>query len=247
MDYNKLMEELDKEVRGAYESVGSAQLSATEGYDDIEKDLMANLDQNKPIVEVDGEEDLIFEDEESQPEGEEEDENESAEDLITKSVKTYFEGLINDGVEAEEASEKVLDLVKSVLPEEEGEEVDEGLEEVEEDDSEEDSEEIEKSAEAGIGSIPAKEEVDQVEPQAQLPVENSSFEEYQKDKEIKMLNRYKQLANKDEDKKKVAIEGLGELDLAIDDKAISRVSGEFGYSGKNLRKMVAEAIQKGEI
>ena len=72
---------------------------------------------------------------------------------------------------------------------------------------------------------------------------DSAFEEISS----KMLNRYKSLASKSTGKKAVAVEGLEGVEVAIDEQAIARTSGEFGYSGKNLRKMVVEAIQKGVI
>lgn len=64
----------------------------------------------------------------------------------------------------------------------------------------------------------------------------------------KMLNRYSQLTHRNQLKsKKSAEEGVSATEVKIDDNAIRRVSCEFAYSGKNLRKMVAEAIQKGVI
>lgn len=64
----------------------------------------------------------------------------------------------------------------------------------------------------------------------------------------KMLNRYSQLTRRNQPKsKKSAEEGVSETEVKIDDNAIRRVSCEFAYSGKNLRKMVAEAIKKGVI
>ena len=64
----------------------------------------------------------------------------------------------------------------------------------------------------------------------------------------KMLNRYSQLTHRNQLKsKKSAEEGVSATEVKIDDNAISRVSCEFAYSGKNLRKMVAEAIKKGVI
>lgn len=64
----------------------------------------------------------------------------------------------------------------------------------------------------------------------------------------KMLNRYSQLTRRNQPKsKKSAEEGVSATEVKIDDNAIRRVSCEFAYSGKNLRKMVAEAIKKGVI
>lgn len=64
----------------------------------------------------------------------------------------------------------------------------------------------------------------------------------------KMLNRYSQLTHRNQLKnKKSAEEGVSAAEVKIDDNAIRRVSCEFAYSGKNLRKMVAEAIKKGVI
>ena len=64
----------------------------------------------------------------------------------------------------------------------------------------------------------------------------------------KMLNRYSQLTHRNQLKsKKSAEEGVSATEVKIDDNAIRRVSCEFAYSGKNLRKMVAEAIKKGVI
>lgn len=64
----------------------------------------------------------------------------------------------------------------------------------------------------------------------------------------KMLNRYSQLTHRNQLKsKKSAEEGVSATEVKIDDDAIRRVSCEFAYSGKNLRKMVAEAIKKGVI
>lgn len=64
----------------------------------------------------------------------------------------------------------------------------------------------------------------------------------------KMLNRYSQLTHRNQLKnKKSAEEGVSTTEVKIDDNAIRRVSCEFAYSGKNLRKMVAEAIKKGVI
>ena len=64
----------------------------------------------------------------------------------------------------------------------------------------------------------------------------------------KMLNRYSQLTHRSRLKnKKSAEEGVSASEVKIDDDVIRRVSCEFAYSGKNLRKMVAEAIKKGVI
>ena len=64
----------------------------------------------------------------------------------------------------------------------------------------------------------------------------------------KMLNRYSQLTHRNQLKsKKSAEEGVSATEVKIDDNVIRRVSCEFAYSGKNLRKMVAEAIKKGVI
>ena len=64
----------------------------------------------------------------------------------------------------------------------------------------------------------------------------------------KMLNRYSQLTHRNQLKsKKSAEEGVSATEVKINDDAIRRVSCEFAYSGKNLRKMVAEAIKKGVI
>lgn len=419
MDYNKLMAELDKEVSSSFESVGlSKGYSATEGYDEVERELLEGLDEKSPIVEVEGEEDLVFEDgEDKAPEGPEE----SPKDIFIKSVNDYFNSLVEDGVESDEAADEVLEVVDSVLPKEEDSPEEESAEEdlgswlaarrlrnmnrkgISADASDEEKaafkdkqerlklraragavkgneekgtksnatqrvlDEVKKegqqrnaqrtneikankkkealradimsklgvtgldqlkellgragfSSTEGVEEVVANEEFDEnsslryevrfdedaqnlnevfedkgqaidyanrylaegpvvlqidledgseeiiwsnseavdtaraeesqtgesdkaVEPKKEV----NSFEEYQKEKEAKMLNRYKQLANKDVDKKKVAIEGLGEAEISIDDRAISRVSGEYGYSGKNLRKMVAEAIQRGDI
>ena len=260
MDYNKLMEELDREVNSSFESVKSVKgLSATEGYDEVEKDLMASLESKSPVVEVEGEDGLIFEDEGESSQVEEH----SPEEIFSKAVNDYFTGLVNDGIEAEEAVEKVLDVVNSVLPKEEGEDgqPDEiEVEPVTEEPAQESQERGETITPDNYTEDPEKQKeifgntvkelsdkMDMNKATSSATESSCSFEEYQKDKEAKMLKRYKQLANKDLDKKKVAIEGLGEAEISIDDQAVSRVSGEYGYSGKNLRKMVAEAIQKGEI
>lgn len=259
MDYNKLMAELDKEVTGSFEPVRPLTgRSATEGYDEVEKDLMDSLEVKKPIVEVDGEEDLVF--------GEDgvDKEEKSPEEVFSEAVNAYFNSLVNDGVEVEEAVEKVLDQVNSSLPKtDDSDDEEDDIEESEETELVE-AEESQKSPETiredNYTDDPEKQKelfgntvkelsdkMDMNKATSSATESSCSFEEYQKDKEAKMLKRYKQLANKDLDKKKVAIEGLGEAEISIDDQAISRVSGEYGYSGKNLRKMVAEAIQKGEI
>lgn len=65
----------------------------------------------------------------------------------------------------------------------------------------------------------------------------------------KMLSRYSQLArtkNKNNTVKS-AEEGASSKEIEIDDNALRRVSCEFAYSGRNLRKLVTEALQKGII
>lgn len=371
MDYNKLMEELDREVKGSFESTSVPGLkSAIEGYDEVENDLMASLEEKKPIVEVDGEEDLVFGDDQPQ---DEEDSPEDPKEALGRAIEGYLNSLLEEGLDKDEASDEVLELVNSFLPQDEDGSVEEPAEEdlgswlaarklrkmnrkgISDDATDEDKaafkdkqerlklraragaikgdnpnatqkvlDEVRKegqqrnaqrtneikakkarealradlmsklglptidklkevlgkagfSATEGFNSFESGETVEVVtednyteDSEKQKEILNntvkeisdemdlnkaidsatestSSFEEYQKDKESKMLKRYKQLANKDEEKRKVAIEGLGELDISIDDRAISRVSGEYGYSGKNLKKMVAEAIQRGEI
>ena len=89
MDYNKLMAELDKEILGSFESVQPNKgYSATEGYDEVERDLMEGLGQKSPIVEVEGEDDLVFED------GEPEAVEESPKEVFVKSVNDYLNSLL---------------------------------------------------------------------------------------------------------------------------------------------------------
>ena len=158
MDYNKLMEELDREVRGL-----PRKTSAVEG---LAKGRNRGIKEAKePIVEVDNEEDLIFEEEGNFNS----DVEKSPEQVFTDSVNTYFNSLVDEGLETEEAVEKVKSVVDSILPkdEKEGPVV-------------EDDENAEISAEESTKKGCATESTT-----------STSFEEYQKDKEAKMLKRFR--------------------------------------------------------
>ena len=115
MDYNKIMAELDKEVFKSNSAFESAEgVAKTEdSYDEVEKELEEGLGVKGPYVEVEGEEDLVFDDGEGKAP---EEEKENPKDLLVRAVNEYLTSLLDGGIEAEKAVEAVKELVKSTLP-----------------------------------------------------------------------------------------------------------------------------------
>ena len=253
LDYNKLMEELGNCLGlegSATESYNKGPgKKAFEEYDEVEQELAASLGQ--PIPENVSDQDLVFEEGseetnpdpeagegESVPEGEEE---QPEEELFKESVKSYLTKLLEDK-SPEEAKEFIGGLfgkaLSEVCPDDEGETDGENPEEGSEGEvvPEEEGSSADDPGEGESGETDADEGCGDEDPEA-------AFESLQ----AKMLDRYKTLSRK-KNKKNSATEGTGTKSKPIlDETAIARTSAEFGYSGQNLRKMVAEAIEKGVI
>lgn len=247
---------------------------AFEGYDDVDMEIIqAMKDSPEGAPSEFSEEDLVYS--EDTPEGDqgmprvEDDEGgdeESPEIKLADSVDCLFNNYIESGKTPQEAADSIKDLVESAVAElydpddEEGGEAEadesckkkanEGMEDVVTPVKEVSSHSLanrsarESSSESkNNGKSPSPEENSRIvdddpyDPDAAFEALSS-----------KMLNRYSQLTHRNQLKsKKSAEEGVSATEVKIDDNAIRRVSCEFAYSGKNLRKMVAEAIKKGVI
>lgn len=259
LDYNKLMEELGNCLgleKPATESISKkGSKSAVEEYDEVERELAEEL--GEPVPETVSEDDLVFDEnkEEASPDegvvvnkdqDKDQDPEESDADLFKESVKSFFNRLLNDK-SPEEAKEEIGKLFGEVLSEV-CPECGEGCED-EEDEEDGVTPETEEEPETVEETKPENDE----EEEADEGCCKSSKENCEEDPEAafeslraRMLSRYSSLARK-KNKKGTATEGVKADTPELDDYAISRTSAEFGYSGKNLRKMVAEAIQKGVI
>ena len=245
MDYNKLMTELDSVLgleKPATESVAKKTKAKTEkafeGYDDIENELARDLGLS---VKEEPSEDFILEEGETQPQVDEP----TPEDLFIDSVKVFRDSLIGEGMEEDEARDKICDIVSTLLCPEEPEESEEPEGEVEPEEPEEPEEE---PAEEGLvdkllalGQEEATEEVEAVD-EVETTDPESAFEEM----EAKMIDRYSSLARK-KTKTGSATEGQSVTEVVLDEQAIKKVSCEFNYSGSHLRNLVTEAIKKGVI
>lgn len=125
-DYNKILEELENclglegvEPQRPKQSKPIKRKKAFEGYDDVEAEIAASLESDEDEISKD--EDFVFDDEAfglEDPENptSEEGEEESDEDLIVTTLKSYLSSLL-ENLSPEEAKGKIGDLVGKAIEE----------------------------------------------------------------------------------------------------------------------------------
>lgn len=241
MDYNEIMEKLEnclgleKPVFRAVNPKKPAKI-ATEGYDGVETEL-ANKPEIKapesaPEAEVGAEVDPGDE-EEKTPKG-----------VFVDAVKAYLDHLYEDGYKPDEANEVVIADVNEIL----------GItkETVEKDTTEppknpaaeEGLSNLEKiknllnSADDMIDEKPIEESFNKGELSAKEFLDNK-YEEMK----AKMLSRYESLCC---NTKKVSNESIDE-EPKLNEKALNRVSMEFGYNINQLKEIIKSALKEGVI